>query len=250
MNMHPAFSPAAQCFPCLNSTAQPELRPAWKVCVHLCSESQLFFSVPNDEHNHTLQENSIVFGVSRPQNGRPVVCFWSLPQVDLGPVLQPLCRHSMVVAHDTCLIFGGYDGATASNQLLQINLQPVLQLQRSSLQDLISCMACCGGGSGRSICSVEDETGSDTSRAPKAKAAAAAEALVGVHLGDEALSVGTLKAVGVVPRAAVLPVPPVVKALSKKASPPPLKLSDLPNAEEVAAMPQWKQVRQLHQVRA
>lgn len=175
----------------------------------------------------------------------------AVSQVDLGPVLQPLCRHSMVITDDTCLIFGGYDGATASSQLLQIDLQPVLQLQRSSVQDLISCMACCGGGSGRSLCSVADKTGrsgSDTSPAPGAKAAAGAEALVGVHMGDEDQSEGTLKAVGVVPRAAVLLVPPVVKALSKKASPPPLKLSDLPNAEEVAAMPQWKQVRQLHQV--
>lgn len=41
----------------------------------------------------------------------------------------------------------------------------------------------------------------------------------------------------------------VVKVLNKKASPAPLKLSDLRNADEVGRLPQWKQVRVLHQVR-
>lgn len=182
-------------------------------------------------------------------------------QIDLGPILQPLCRHSMVVSDSSCLVFGGYDGSTASNQIIRIDLQPVQQLQRSSLQDLINSMACCG-----SICSGSDGSGSDgsnawqtcsnkglTSKAQRGLSAAeaVAAAVGGSADGDggsgDAGSGGTLKAVGVVLPPA-LPVPPAVKALSKKAGPPPLKLSDLPNAEEVAAMPQWKQVRQLHQV--
>lgn len=146
----------------------------------------------------------------------------------------------MVVSDSNCLIFGGYNGSTATNHLLQIDLQPVQQLQRSSLQDLINSMACCGSafGNSNSLTAVPDKGAS------KAQAVDAASDENGGTAGD-----GTLKAVGVVPRAAVLAVPPVVKALSKKAAPAPLKLSDLPNADEVAAMPQWKQVRQLHQVR-
>lgn len=164
---------------------------------------------------------------------------WSR-QVDLGPILQPLCRHSMVVSGSSCLIFGGYDGSAATNTLLHVDLQPVQQLQRSSLQDLINSMACCGSSivvSAKTAASASDSD-ADTSE----------------HGGAGAAS-GALKAVGVVlaPKAGasamLLPVPPVVKALSKKAAPPPLTLSDLPNADEVARMPQWKQVRQLHQVR-
>jgi hypothetical protein len=168
-------------------------------------------------------------------------------QVDLGPILQPLCRHSMVVSSSNALIFGGYDGSAATNAVLQIDLQPVQQLQRSSLQDLINSMACCGdlipgfntvkGAKSLKLSQLHDL--SDT---------AAAQGDSMQHGSDTGSSEGTLKAVGVIPRATALPVPPVVKALSKKASPPPLKLSDLPNAAEVAAMPQWKQVRQLHQV--
>jgi hypothetical protein len=145
----------------------------------------------------------------------------------------------MVVSDSNCLIFGGYDGSTATNHLLQIDLQPVQQLQRSSLQDLINSMACCGSacGNGNSLAAVAD------------KGSVKAQAVDAASDGNDGTASGeTLKAVGVVPRATVLPVPPVMKALSKKAAPAPLKLSDLPNADEVAAMPQWKQVRQLHQV--
>jgi hypothetical protein len=145
----------------------------------------------------------------------------------------------MVVSDSNCLVFGGYDGSTATNRLLQIDLQPVQQLQRSSLQDLIYSMACCGSacGNNNGLAAVAD------------KGAVLGQAQDAVSDGDDGSNgAGTLKAVGVVPRAAVLPVPAVVKALSKKAAPAPLQLSDLPNAEEVAAMPQWKQVRQLHQV--
>lgn len=175
-------------------------------------------------------------------------------QVDLGPVLQPLCRHSMVVTGSTALTFGGYDGSTATNQTLQIDLQPVQQLQRSSLQDLISSMACCGSGG---ICGDSDTVLDSSRKSSKTDqmllGSGGVSADGGVSTGggvdeDGSADGSKLKAVGVVPRAAVLPVPPVVKALSKKAAPPPLKLSDLPNAEEVARMPQWKQVRQLHQV--
>jgi hypothetical protein len=160
----------------------------------------------------------------------------------------------MVVSGSTALIFGGYDGTAATNQILQIDLQPVQQLQRSSLQDLINSMACCGSGG---ICggSFTDSVLGSSRKSSKTDQ---------MLLGGAGKSVSTdggvstegdlngsadgsmLKAVGVVPRAAGLP--PVVKALSKKAAPPPLKLSDLPYAEEVARMPQWKQVRQLHQV--
>jgi hypothetical protein len=166
----------------------------------------------------------------------------------------------MVVSDSSCLIFGGYDGSTATNQLLRIDLQPVQQLQRSSLQDLINSMACCG-----STCSSGSNDSSPrqpstdkglTSKAQRGLSAAeAVAAAVGGGSADwdgslvDAGSDGRLKAVGVVlPPALPLPVPPAVKALSKKAGPPPLKLSDLPNAQEVAALPQWKQVRQLHQV--
>lgn len=166
-------------------------------------------------------------------------------QVDLGPILQPLCRHSMVVSGSSALIFGGYDGTAATNAVLQIDLQPVQQLQRSSLQDLINSMACCGdiiadtAKGAKSLKSDQLLQTADT---------AAADDDSMQHGSDTASREGTLKAVGVIPRATALPVPPVVKALSKKASCPPLKLSDLPNAAEVAAMPQWKQVRQVHQV--
>lgn len=166
----------------------------------------------------------------------------------------------MVLQGANCLIFGGYNGSSASNTLLQIDLQPVMQLQRSSLQDLINCMACCGSDSSSALvvpgcCDTDSKhRGSGKSDQLLAGAGAgagdddAAAATSTVDAGD-ANSI-KLKAVGVVPKAIVLPVvPPVVKALSKKAAPPPLRLSDLPNADEVAAMPQWKQVRQLHQVR-
>lgn len=181
---------------------------------------------------------------------------FAVVQIDLGPILQPLCRHSMVVSDSSCLVFGGYDGSTASNQLIRIDLQPVQQLQRSSLQDLINSMACCG-----STCSGSDgsnawQTCSNKGLTSKAQSGLSAAEAVAAAVGGsadgeggsgDAGSGGTLKAVGVVLPPA-LQVPPAVKALSKKAGPPPLKLSDLPNAEEVAAMPQWKQVRQLHQV--
>jgi hypothetical protein len=35
-------------------------------------------------------------------------------QVDVGPLARPLCRHSMVVCGDACMLFGGHDGAAAS----------------------------------------------------------------------------------------------------------------------------------------
>lgn len=157
----------------------------------------------------------------------------------------------MVVSGSTALIFGGYDGAAATNQVLQIDLQPVQQLQRSSLQDLINCMACCGSGGSAFEGAVRDSSRKSSKADQLALLSGAGAAGVGadgVEGEDDGSSGSRLKAVGVMPRAAVLPVPPVVKALSKKAAPPPLKLSDLPNAEEVARMPQWKQVRQLHQV--
>lgn len=185
----------------------------------------------------------------------PLLPLLLLPvQVDLGPVLQPLCRHSMVVSGNTALIFGGYDGSTATNQILQIDLQPVQQLQRSSLQDLINSMACCGSGgicgdSGIVLDSSRKSRKTDQMLLGRRGAGVSTDGGVSTE-GDVTGSAGgsKLKAVGVVPRAAMVAVPPVVKALSKKAAPPPLKLSDLPNAEEVARMPQWKQVRQLHQV--
>jgi hypothetical protein len=164
----------------------------------------------------------------------------------------------MVVCDSSCLISGGYDGSSASSELLRIDLRPVQQLQRSSLEDLVRCMACCGSSTQR---------GQASTGAPKAgaggggrggkaglvllpdTAAAAADSDSAGEAEQDEDSGSTLKAVRVAPAAAVLQVPPVMKALSKKATPPPLQLSDLPNAEEVAAMPQWKQVRQLHQVR-
>lgn len=42
-------------------------------------------------------------------------------QVDLGPVLQPLCRHSMAVAGEACWIYGGYDGSSCTDALLQVS---------------------------------------------------------------------------------------------------------------------------------
>jgi hypothetical protein len=152
----------------------------------------------------------------------------------------------MVVSDSNALIFGGYDGTAATNAVLQIDLQPVQQLQRSSLQDLINSMACCG------------DLIADSATAKGAKSLESDQLLQASgtardsmqHGSDTASTGGTLKAVGVIPRVAAVPLPPVVKALSKKAACPPLKLSDLPNTAEVAAMPQWKQVRQLHQVGA
>jgi hypothetical protein len=41
-------------------------------------------------------------------------------QVDLGPVLQPLYCHSMVVSGSTALSFGGYNDKVATNPTLQI----------------------------------------------------------------------------------------------------------------------------------
>lgn len=191
--------------------------------------------------------------------GNRLCCHWWCAQVDLGPVLQPLCRHSMVVSDSNCYIFGGYDGTTATNHLLQIDLQPVQQLQRSSLQDLINSMACCGSTSASTVDRSDaglpqKDASKGTAAANKAAVLSASEAVQaavgGSTDGDSICSTDDkLKAVGVVlPKAALPSVPPVVKALSKKATPPSLKLSDLPNAEEVAGMPQWKQVRQLHQV--
>lgn len=169
-----------------------------------------------------------------------------LLQVDLGPVLQPLCRHSMVVSDSSTLIFGGYDGTAATNAVLQIDLQPVQQLQRSSLQDLINSMACCGDIITDPVTAKGAKfLESDQLLQPSGTAGDSEQ-----HGSDTASSDCTLKAVGVIPRVAAVPVPPVVKALSKKAACPPLKLSDLPDAAEAAAMPQWKQVRQLHQVGA
>jgi hypothetical protein len=116
----------------------------------------------------------------------------------------------MAISGEACLLFGGYDGTRATDSLLHIDLQPVLQLQRSSIADLIKSMACCGAV----------HTMSDAAEQSQAAAAAAA------GVGKAAL-----------------------RALNKSAAPAPLKLTDLPNAQEVAAMPQWKQIRQLHQVR-
>jgi hypothetical protein len=131
----------------------------------------------------------------------------ALLQVDLGPMLQPLCRHSMAVSGEACYIFGGYDGSHAIDLLLHIDLQPVLQLQRSSIADLARSMACCG---------------------------AVHQISNAAERSDPAAAAGVGKA--------------ALRALSKAAAPAPLKLADLPNAKEVAAMPQWKQIRQLHQV--
>jgi hypothetical protein len=117
----------------------------------------------------------------------------------------------MAIYGEACYIFGGYDGTGATDGLLHIDLQPVLQLQRSSIADLAKSMACCGAV--HNVC--------NTAEQPEAAGAAAAAPGVG--------------------KAAL-------RALNKAAAPAPLKLADLPNAQEVAAMPQWKQIRQLHQV--
>jgi hypothetical protein len=121
----------------------------------------------------------------------------------------------MAISGEACYIFGGYDGTRATDSLLHIDLQPVLQLQRSSVADLAKSMACCGAVHHISNAAEQPEA---------AAAAAAAAAATGV--GKAAL-----------------------RALNKAAAPAPLKLADLPNAQEVSAMPQWKQIRQLHQVR-
>jgi hypothetical protein len=118
----------------------------------------------------------------------------------------------MAISNESCWLFGGYNGSSTTDSLMRIDLQPVLQLQRSSIADLVKSMACCGAAD---VTNVTDVTA----------AAAATAGKGGQGVGEAALRV-----------------------LNKAAAPPPLRLADLPNADHVAAMPQWKQIRQLHQV--
>jgi hypothetical protein len=145
-------------------------------------------------------------------------------EVDLGNMVQPLCRHQMVItSQHVCCIFGGYDGSSSCSTLMQVDLQPVLQLQRSSLQDLTQSMACSGAAAPNRL---RPQAGGEQQQSMTADKAQAAD--------------GEGKT--------IQPPIEVLKVMSKKAIPAPLRLDDLPNAAEVIQLPQWKQVRVLHQV--
>lgn len=106
---------------------------------------------------------------------------------------------------------------------MQVDLQPVLQLQRSSLQDLMQSMACSGAAVPNGL---RPQAGREQQQPMTADKAQAAD--------------GQGKT--------IQPPIEVLKVMSKKAMPAPLRLDDLPNAAEVIQLPQWKQVRVLHQV--
>jgi hypothetical protein len=106
----------------------------------------------------------------------------------------------MAISGDACWLFGGSNGNSATDSLLHIDLQPVLQLQHSSIADLAQSMACCGA---------VDITSCTTADGADARAAGSTAATA------EGASVGAA----------------ALRAFNKAAAPPPLRLADLPNAD-------------------
>lgn len=132
----------------------------------------------------------------------PAAHYRAMCYISMKDVLQRAAVHTSMLLR-LCLLLLIF-------LLLQVDLQPVLQLQRSSIADLIKSMACYGAP----VLSSSSHSSKSSNSSGKTAPVSAA----------------------------------VLHGMQNKAGAAPLRLQDLPNAAEIAAMPEWKQIRHLHQV--